>query len=123
MKLGSKIVLGFLVTNIIYVALSLFIFLSAQPVRKDSTILSQDLLTMLDQASLVQYSTAMEGYMTQEYSHSINAETWVEALTYNADVIKYLNLLEECESITKNSEVCPNCFPPGFRSLIPKWKP
>ena len=87
--------MGFVVTNIIYVALSLFIFLSAQPVRKDSATLSRDLLPMLDQATEIQYSTAMEGYMTQEYSNSIKAEIWVEALTYNADVVKYLNLLEE----------------------------
>ena len=94
MKLGSKIVLGFVATNIIYVVLSAFIFLSAQPVRQDSTILSQDLLPMLDQASQVQYSTAMEGYMTQEYSHTIDAEILVESLTYNADVTKFLGFLE-----------------------------
>ncbi len=94
MKLGSKIVWGFVATNIIYLILSLFIFLSTQPVRKDSTTLSRDLLPMLDQASQVQYSTAMEGYLTQEYSHTIKAETWVEALTYNADVVKYLDLME-----------------------------
>ena len=95
MKLGSKIGLGFLATNLIYVALSLFILLSAQPVRRDSTSLSHDLLPMLDQASQVQYSTAMEGYMTQEYSRSVNADILVEALTYNADVVKYLNYLEK----------------------------
>ncbi len=94
MKLGSKIVLGFAATNVIYVALSAFIFLSAQPVRQESTVLSQDLLPMLDQASLVQYSTAMEGYMTQEYSRTIKAEAWIEALTYNADVIKHLSRME-----------------------------
>ena len=61
MKLGSKIVLGFVATNVIYVILSLFIFLSAQPVREDSQVLSQDLLPMLNQASQVQYSTALAG--------------------------------------------------------------
>ena len=95
MKLGSKIILGFAATNAIYVALSIFIFFSAQPVRHDSTMLSRELLPMLDQASQVQYSTAMEGYMTQEYSHSINADVWVEALTYSADIIKYLSYLEK----------------------------
>ncbi len=95
MKLGTKIVAGFVATNIIYVALSIIIFLSAQPVRKDSTTLSQDLLPMLDQASVLQYSTAMEGYMTQQYSYGIDPEIWVEALTYNADVIKYMWLMEE----------------------------
>ena len=95
MKLGSKIGLGFLATNLIYVALSLFILLSAQPVRRDSTSLSHDLLPMLDQAGQVQYSTAMEGYMTQEYSRSIDADILVEALTYNADIVKYLSYMEK----------------------------
>ena len=94
MKLANKIVLGFVATNIIYVSLSVLIFLSAQPVRHDSTVLSQDLLPMLEQASQVQYATAMEAYMTQEYSRTIKAETWVNALTYNADMIKYLWRLE-----------------------------
>ena len=86
--------MGFVATNAIYVALSLFILFSALPVRRDSTVLSRDLLPILDQASYVQYSTAMEGYMTQEYSHSINPEALVQSLIYNADVVKYLSGLE-----------------------------
>lgn len=95
MKLGSKIVLGFIATNVIYVALSIFIFISAQPVRHESTVLSRDLLPMLDLTSQVQYATAMEGHFIQDYSHTIKAETMVEALVYNADIVKSLTYLDK----------------------------
>jgi methyl-accepting chemotaxis protein len=95
MKLANKIVLGLLATNVIYVFLSVFIFFSAQPVRQDSTALSREFLPMLDQASQLQYSMAMEAFMVQEYSNSINPETLVTSLVYNADVVKYLWLLDE----------------------------
>ena len=90
MKLGTKIVLGFVATNLIYVALSIFIFISAQPVREDAHSLSNDLLPMLNQASQVQYLVAMESARISDYSYNIQADTLLEALTYSADVVKYL---------------------------------
>ncbi len=94
MKLAGKIVMGLAGTNLIYVVLSAFILFSAQPVRNDSALLSRDLLPMLDQAK-VQYSMAMEGFMIQEYSHTTNVDALVGALIHNADLVKYLGLLEE----------------------------
>ncbi|UQZ88203.1 hypothetical protein C4J81_02835 [Deltaproteobacteria bacterium Smac51] len=120
MKLGSKIVLGFAATNIIYVILSAFIFLSAQPVRRDSSVLSLDLLPMLDQASEVQYATAMEGYMTQEYSHTINADTLVRSLIYNADAVKYLGLLEK--NITGSPSLQTQELNNGLKGVINNYR-
>ncbi|GHV57004.1 hypothetical protein FACS189460_2800 [Deltaproteobacteria bacterium] len=94
MKLSSKIILGFVLTNFIYVTLSIVIFWSARPASREADILSRELLPMLNQASLIQYSIARESQFTQVYRSGVNPEVLVESLVYNAEVVKYLHQLK-----------------------------
>jgi len=95
MKLSAKIILGFILTNIIYVTLSIVIFWSARPASLEAEILSHERLPMLAGASQIQYSIARECQMIQAYRSDVNPEILVKALVYNADVIKHIHLLKK----------------------------
>jgi len=95
MKLSAKIILGFVLTNIIYVTLSVVIFWSARPASLEAEILSRERLPMLAGASQIQYSIARECQMIQAYRGEVNPEILVKALVYNAEVIKHIHLLKK----------------------------
>ncbi|MDR2934369.1 MAG: methyl-accepting chemotaxis protein [Candidatus Adiutrix sp.] len=95
MKLSAKIILGFILTNIIYVTLSIVIFSAVLPAGREAEILSRERLPMLEGASLIQYSIARECQMIQAYRNDVNPEILVKSLVYNADVVKNIHLLKK----------------------------
>ena len=74
MKLSSKIICGFVLTNIIYVSLSAVLLWSARPASREAEALSREILPMLNQAGLVQYSIARESQLTQAYRSGVDPE-------------------------------------------------
>jgi methyl-accepting chemotaxis protein len=95
MKLSAKIILGFILTNIIYVTLSVVIFWSARPASREAEILSRERLPMLAATSLIQYSIAKECQMIQAYRNDVDPEILVKSLVFNADVVKNIHLLKK----------------------------
>jgi len=93
MKLATKIILGFVLTNLIYVTLSTVIFWTALPASREAEYLSEELLPLLDRTSIIQYSIAREGQMIQVYRGNVNPEILVESLVYNAEAVKNIHQL------------------------------
>ncbi len=60
MKLGTKIVLGFALTNFIFIALVLFIYTYMRPIQTGSGYLVENTLPLLDEASNIQYNMARQ---------------------------------------------------------------
>ncbi|MDR2725158.1 MAG: methyl-accepting chemotaxis protein [Candidatus Adiutrix sp.] len=94
MKLATKIILGFVLTNLIYVTLSTVIFWTALPASREAEHLSGELLPLLDRASVIQYSIARESQMIQAYRGNVDPEILVESLVYNAEAVKNLHQLK-----------------------------
>ena len=60
MKLGTKIVLGFTLTNVIFIALVLVIYIFMRPVQTGSDYLVTNTLPLYDEATNVQYNMALQ---------------------------------------------------------------
>ncbi len=82
MKLGTKIVSGFVVTNVIFVALVAVVYFYMQPVRFGSNDLIENSLPLMDEAATVQYAVAMENFQVRSYLVNRTEETWKKAKSY-----------------------------------------
>ena len=100
MKLSTKIVLGFILTNVIFVTLVVVVYLFMRPVQSGSTDLTIDVLPLLNQASEIQYNTAMEGSTMRAYLISPNKDTWDSARAFSANIFK---TFEDVEGNFRNS--------------------
>ena len=67
MKLGTKIILGFVSVTLIFIVLSTVVFIFMKPVQIGSNDLSENLLPLLEEASEVQYNVAMQNYEMRSY--------------------------------------------------------
>ena len=83
MKLGTKIVLGFVLTNVIFLILSTLVFIAMRPVQSGANNLSENVLPLLAQASTVQYYSAMEGSETRAYMISNADSAWNSARAHS----------------------------------------
>ena len=61
MKLGTKIILGFVMTNVIYFVLLSVIFFFVQPVRTQSNVLADTLIPALGAADDVRFYVEASG--------------------------------------------------------------
>ncbi|UQZ88086.1 hypothetical protein C4J81_02205 [Deltaproteobacteria bacterium Smac51] len=79
MKLGTKIVLGFVVTNLIFISLVAVVFIFMRPVQSGANDLGENVLPLLDEAATVQYNAAMEVAEMRSYLMASSEETWKRA--------------------------------------------
>ena len=78
MKLGTKIILGFVMTSVIFMVLVGVVFMFMRPVQFGSTNLSENVLPLLDEASGIQYNVAMQNFQMRTYlmDSSNSDEIW-----------------------------------------------
>ena len=95
MKLGTKIMMGFVITCLVFIALSLFIFLSLRPVQKGAISLSSDVLPMLNQASEIQSNFIMEAFAIRGYGFTGDETIWDESVKRQDLNRKFLAELEK----------------------------
>ena len=81
MKLSSKIILGFVLTNVIFAVLSAFIFVSLRPVESDLARLENGLLPMFNAASDFQYYAARTNGFYELYGATGTKEVLDQANT------------------------------------------
>ncbi len=87
MKLGTKIVLGFVLTNVIFIALVVTVFIFMRPVQTGATNLSENVLPLLDQATEIQFNSAMENFQMRTYMLNRSDDAWNAALQ-SSDIIQ-----------------------------------
>ncbi len=76
MKLGTKIVLGFIATSLIFVAVNAVIFISLQGVRNGAVALKDEIMPANDLVSTIQYEMAMGSLYVADFNYSGNPASW-----------------------------------------------
>ncbi|MDR2946651.1 MAG: methyl-accepting chemotaxis protein [Candidatus Adiutrix sp.] len=94
MKLGTKIVMGFVLGNLIFVVLAGAVFVFMRPVQTGAVSLNEHLLPLLEQAASIQYNSAMEGFQMRTYMLRRSAAAWEAAGQNNAAIIKAFDALD-----------------------------
>ncbi|UQZ88085.1 hypothetical protein C4J81_02200 [Deltaproteobacteria bacterium Smac51] len=94
MKLGSKIILGFAATCVIYIALTAFIILSLNSVRTGASNLSEEVLPTFAASSNIQYSVAIESLFSLDFDYISNPKSWETVQEFSQTVSSELAELE-----------------------------
>ena len=79
MKLGSKIMLGFIGTCAIFLVMVVVVVLSLTAVKEDAKSLENEVMPTFSAASQTQYSVAIEALFTLDYNYSTNEKSLGEA--------------------------------------------
>ncbi|UQZ90072.1 hypothetical protein C4J81_13015 [Deltaproteobacteria bacterium Smac51] len=95
MKLGTKIVMGFVLTNIIFITLVVAVFIFMRPVQNGSVNLSENVLPLLTQATDIQFNSAMEGSQIRAYMVSRSEDAWKAANEHSEQVFKGFDRVAE----------------------------
>jgi len=76
MKLGTKIVMGFVLTNVIFVILVIFVYIFMRPVQFGSNDLTENVLLLMEESATIQYSSARQVSEMRAYLANQDDETW-----------------------------------------------
>ncbi len=95
MKLGSKIIIGFAATCLIFIVLSVFIIISLRTVQSGADSLQGDVIPALASSGQVQYAVALEALFTMAYNYRSDQADWDEAKKVGADIGGHLGKLRE----------------------------
>ncbi|MDL2259688.1 hypothetical protein LJB99_02265, partial [Deltaproteobacteria bacterium OttesenSCG-928-K17] len=87
MKLGTKIFAGFILTNVIFLALVIVVYMFMRPVQFGSNDLSENVIDLMSQSSTIAYHVGMEAYEVRGFISSHSQETR-DAITMHSDAIK-----------------------------------
>ncbi|UQZ88201.1 hypothetical protein C4J81_02825 [Deltaproteobacteria bacterium Smac51] len=99
MKLGTKIIMGFLATCFIFIILSGVIMVSLSSVREGSATLEREVMPTLTLSNSTQYSVAIESLFTLDYNYSSNSSSWDTAKGFTNSLNELLaNLNREITS-------------------------
>ena len=90
MKLGTKIILGFLLTNLVFLVLSLTVYIFLRPVQFGAGNLSENVLPLLEQSARIEYHAAMEAAEIRGYLLNHDPNYFADAQVHGAEVIKAL---------------------------------
>jgi len=94
MKLRTKILLGFMAMNLIIIALAVVIFVTGSRADKNTAILNDNIMPLLNMTANVQFSIAMEAFRSQDFNHSGDPESWKYALKQADETKRSLAALE-----------------------------
>ena len=79
MKLGTKIIMGFVTACVIFVILSAIVILSLREIQEGSELLEYEVMPALSVGSDTQFGVAIEGLYVLDYDYSGNEASWQEA--------------------------------------------
>ncbi|UQZ90873.1 hypothetical protein C4J81_17315 [Deltaproteobacteria bacterium Smac51] len=86
MKLSTKIILGFVITNIIFTILSGTVMVLQRPVKNGMVEMKDEFIPTLYQAAAMQFSIGVISSLQTAYGYSGYDELWETADTYAADI-------------------------------------
>ncbi|MDR2198439.1 MAG: methyl-accepting chemotaxis protein [Deltaproteobacteria bacterium] len=106
MKLGTKIILGFVAVCVIFVLITAYTAVSLIRVQSDTHYLRDLVMPGNDVAGALQYSIAMESLSIMEYSYTFDDADWKVVTDYNNDVNNNLSTLRDLISkgLAKNNQ-------------------
>ncbi|MDL2226514.1 methyl-accepting chemotaxis protein [Deltaproteobacteria bacterium OttesenSCG-928-M10] len=108
MKLGTKIMLGFVASCVIFIILSAVIFFSLKQVQVEVTEMSQDIQPTSITASFVQATLTLQALQVLDYNYSENEASFKAAEALSGDIKQQLAFLRgklNTEAIGRNPEL------------------
>ncbi len=94
MKLGSKILLGFIGTCAIFLVMVVLVVLALTAVKNDAQSLEKEIVPTFSAASDTQYSVAIEALFTLDYNYSSSDKSLSEARRFGDNINKLLAEIE-----------------------------
>jgi methyl-accepting chemotaxis protein len=91
MKLGTKIILGFVVVCAVFITISAVAVFSLQGIRASTTDLRQNIMPGNDLVSGLQASFITEAVYVTEYSFTADEAVWKEATALNAVILSNID--------------------------------
>ncbi|MDR2353023.1 MAG: MCP four helix bundle domain-containing protein, partial [Deltaproteobacteria bacterium] len=85
MKLGTKIILGFVVVCVIFIIIAGVNGISLRRVQDDTHLLRDQVMPLSDKASNLQFNVMLQGIKTIEYSYTYDDEDWKQAQQYETE--------------------------------------
>ena len=95
MKLGTKIVSGFVLANLIFVALVIVVYVLMRPVQFGSNDLTENVLPLLEESSTIQYHVAMEGSDVRNFVITGNDAAWNSAKDHAGSILKMFDEVQD----------------------------
>jgi len=95
MKLGTKIILGFIATCAIFVAISVYIIFALNVVEGEAVMMEKSVMPTFSSAAEAQYVVAIEALYVLDYDHSANSASWDKSLNYRRQVQDEIRKLRE----------------------------
>ncbi|UQZ87705.1 hypothetical protein C4J81_00110 [Deltaproteobacteria bacterium Smac51] len=90
MKLGTKIMMGFIGTCLIFLVLTVFVFVSLMSVSRQSNTLNHEVMPTFSTASAMQYAVATESLSALDYNYSVNPDMWKDVERFQKENNTYL---------------------------------
>ena len=87
MKLGTKIILGFLAISLIYIAISGLVFVNLVRVQHETDLLRDEIVQSTNVVAKMTTSLALEGGYVTEFSLSFEDEAWSSGEATQADIV------------------------------------
>ncbi|MDR1921301.1 MAG: methyl-accepting chemotaxis protein [Candidatus Adiutrix sp.] len=94
MKLGTKIMLGFVGTCAIFIVMASFIILSLTSVKSDSQALESEVMATFSAASHMQYTVGIEAMFSLDYNFTSRRESWETVREHRGLNIGYLDKIK-----------------------------
>ncbi|MDR2443743.1 MAG: methyl-accepting chemotaxis protein [Deltaproteobacteria bacterium] len=114
MRLGTKIILGFVAVCVIFVAISLVAVISLSTIKSDTTDLREKIMPGSDLAAFIQASIIQEAVAVTEYSYNAEPNAWKEAERLN---VVNLDAINRFKTMIRNGLADDNS---NIRDLVTK---
>ena len=95
MKLGTKIILGFILTCVIFIVLSAVVMLMMRDVRSGALTLENEVIPAMTDSVESQYLILMDALYTVEYGHSSDERSFETASGYSDRALERLKSLDQ----------------------------
>lgn len=101
MKLGTRIVLGFVAVCLIFTILSVYIVISLGSVRNTAQTLEDEISPALTQAAASRFAVTAASVFVTHYNYTSSPESWKQVEAYTSDLRESVETLDK---ITRNSK-------------------
>ena len=137
MKLGTKIILGFLAISFIYIAISGMVFFNLIRVQHETDLLRDEIVLSNNVVANMTTTLALEGGYVTEFSLNFDEEAWRGGEETQADIVadigqirnlfrsgesfkdpKYLELLADLEKQNLGYQAQAARIPPAAKNLL-----
>ncbi len=95
MKLGTKIIMGFALANLVFIVLVVVVYVFMRPVQFGANDLTENVLPLMRDSADIQYDISQENFMMRTYLMNNSEEAWEGALRLSEAMRKSFRAFDE----------------------------